>query len=423
MTKKEIMEITPAKLQGKVNIPPSKSVAHRMIICASLAVGKSVISNISFSDDIRATIECMKSIGAIIVEKDGRLEITGCKDNVNLDIKFDCNESGSTLRFMVPIALAKNSGVNTFVGKGKLGARPLDVYEVICKEQNIFYVNDSAKNENNLLDLKVKGNLESGVFNVKGNVSSQFITGLMFALPMLDGDSEIIIDGELQSKGYIDLTLSALKKFGVEVVNENYKKFIIKGGQTYTSGNHTIEGDWSQAAFYEVANYLGNNVEGVGLERDSEQGDKVIVDFIKRLKESEKWQTLVFDGGDCPDIIPEFALACCLREGKSDIVNISRLRIKECDRLIATVSELKKLGANIKENTDSISIVGVRELNGGEVSTYNDHRMAMTLAIAATKANGKLYLDNYRCVSKSYPDFFEDYNKLGGKTRIINKEA
>ena len=421
MQDKSVMEITPAKLQGKVIIPPSKSVAHRAIICASLAVGESVISNISFSEDIKATIECMRSLGANIVEQGNSLRISGCSDKINADVKFDCNESGSTLRFMVAIALAKNCGQNHFVGRGKLGTRPLNVYEKICKEQNISYVNDSASNADNLLDLKVKGQLKSGIFAVQGNVSSQFITGLMFALPILDGDSEIVIKGELQSKGYLDLTLSALKEFGIEIVNENYERFVIKGGQKYIAKDYTVEGDWSQAAFYEVANYLGNDVQMLGLNMESEQGDKAIVDFIKRLREADSGQTLVFDGSDCPDIIPAFALACCLRKGKSEIVNVSRLRIKECDRLSATVAELKKLGANIEDKEDAMSIVGVDELQGADVETYNDHRMAMTLAIATTRANGKVKFSNYKCVSKSYPNFFEDYNSLGGKTEIINK--
>ncbi|MDE5548940.1 MAG: 3-phosphoshikimate 1-carboxyvinyltransferase, partial [Clostridia bacterium] len=347
--------------------------------------------------------------------------IHGCSKRIDAAVKFDCNESGSTLRFMVPIALAKNGGQNLFVGRGKLGTRPLDIYEKICKEQNISYINDSQNNVENLLDLKVKGQLRSGVFSVKGNVSSQFITGLMFALPTLDSDSEIAIEGELQSKGYLDLTLSALKDFGIEIVNENYKRFLIKGKQKYLPRNYRVEGDWSQATFYEVANYLGNNVDMQGLNVDSEQGDKVIVDFIKRLRESDCKETLVFDGGNCPDIIPAFALACCLRNGKTEIVNISRLRIKECDRLSATVAELKKLGANIQEKEDAMSIVGVDGLQGGDVETYNDHRMAMMLAIAATRANGKVRFSNYKCVSKSYPDFFEDYNSLGGKAQIINK--
>ncbi|MDE6614734.1 MAG: 3-phosphoshikimate 1-carboxyvinyltransferase, partial [Clostridia bacterium] len=277
MQSKEIMEITPAKLQGKVNIPPSKSVAHRAIICASLAHGESVISNISFSDDIKATIDCMRSLGAKIVEKGDTLHIQGCSNKIDADVKFDCNESGSTLRFMVPIALAKNGGQNLFVGRGKLGTRPLDIYEKICKEQNISYINDSQNNVENLLDLKVKGQLRSGVFSVKGNVSSQFITGLMFALPTLDSDSEIAIEGELQSKGYLDLTLSALKDFGIEIVNENYKRFLIKGKQKYLPRNYRVEGDWSQATFYELANYLGNNGDMQGLNVDSEQGDKDIV--------------------------------------------------------------------------------------------------------------------------------------------------
>ncbi len=418
MSEDKVMEIAPSKLSGAVKIPPSKSIAHRAIICASLADGKSVISNISYSQDIKATIGCMRALGAVIVERESALEITGCLGKSNADIVFDCNESGSTLRFMLPIALSKNCGANYFVGKGKLGERPLNIYEKICKEQGVCYLNESCSGK---LNLTVKGSLSGGSFAVKGNVSSQFITGLMFALPLLENDSEIIIEGELQSKGYLDLTLTALDKFGIKIINEGYRKFFISGNQKYKSRDYEVEGDWSQAAFYEVADYLGNDVRMTGLNMQSEQGDRVVAEFVKRLRHASPEETLVFDGGDCPDIIPVFALACCLRKGRSEIVNISRLRIKECDRLNATVAELKKLGADITGNEDSMSIRGVDVLNGGSVNTYNDHRMAMTLSIAATRAKGNIVLDNYRCVAKSYPDFFEDYNSLGGRAQIKEK--
>ncbi len=407
--------IKPTKLKGDVVIPPSKSLAHRAIICASLARGRSVVSNVSMSDDIIATVDCMRNLGANIISHGDKLEVVGIDTRLDRELTFDCNESGSTLRFMLPIALSLNGGVNKFVGRGKLGERPMDIYKDICMSQGIAYEDRSLQNPQRHLDIVVKGNLKSGKFIVDGGVSSQFITGLMFALPTLEGDSEIVINGKLQSVGYIDLTLTALCQFGIEILNEEYQRFYIKGGQKYAPCDYYIEGDYSQAAFFEVAEYLGNDVRQIGLNKDSLQGDKVIVDFVEKLRSSGADEHLVFDGEDCPDIIPIFALACCLREGHTDIINLARLRIKECDRLKATAAELAKLGADIVENDTSLSINGVENLRGAEVESHGDHRMAMTLAIASTRAIGEVKIIGAHSVSKSYPNFFDDFIRLGGR--------
>ncbi|MDE5755491.1 MAG: 3-phosphoshikimate 1-carboxyvinyltransferase [Clostridia bacterium] len=412
------VKITPTKLKGSVVIPPSKSLAHRAIICACLARGKSVISNVALSDDIIATIDCMRNLGAKIDVKDGSLEIEGNAQKISSDLTFDCKESGSTLRFVLPIALSLNDGKNTFVGRGKLGERPMTIYKDICNEQGVEYIDKSLLNDNHLLDLSVKGQLKSKEYHVDGGVSSQFITGLLFSLPLLEGDSKIIIEGNLQSVGYLDLTLVSLKKFGIDIVNDNYKVFSIKGGQKYKACDYYIEGDYSQSAFYEVANFIGNDVTMLGLNADSLQGDKVIVDFVRRLKSANNQDKLTFDGGNCPDIIPVFALACCMRNGHTDIVNISRLRIKECDRLSATAEELGKLGAKITQGDDCLSIDGVGRLNGGIVDSHGDHRMAMMLAIASTVAGGEVEISGAQSVSKSYPNFFDHFASLGGKIVI-----
>lgn len=412
------VRISPAKLKGKIAIPPSKSWAHRAIICACLARGKSVISNVALSDDIIATIECMRSLGAKIDVNDGFLEIDGGAQKMSSDLTFDCKESGSTLRFILPIALALNSGKNTFVGRGKLGERPMNIYKDICEEQGIEYIDGSLLNKAHLLNLSVKGQLKSCEYHVDGTVSSQFITGLLFALSLYDTDSKIIIEGDLQSVGYLDLTLASLKKFGIDVVNEGYKVFYIKGGQKYSACDYYIEGDFSQAAFYEAANYLGSEIEMQGLNKDSLQADRIIVDFVGRLKSADKSERLTFDGGNCPDIIPVFALACCMRKGHTDIVNISRLRIKECDRLTAAAQELGKLGAKITQGEDFLSIDGVDKLRGGIVDSHGDHRMAMTLAIASTAAEDEVEIIDAQSVSKSYPNFFDHFVSLGGKIVI-----
>lgn len=413
------VKIIPTKLKGSVVIPPSKSLAHRAIICACLAHGKSVVSNVALSDDIIATIGCMRNLGAKIEIKDGVLEIVGNAYRMSSDLTFDCKESGSTLRFILPIALALSDGKNTFVGRGKLGERPMKIYQDICKKQGVGYVDSSLKNANHLLDLSVKGKLKSGEYRVDGGVSSQFITGLLFTLPLLDGDSRIVIEGNLQSRGYLDLTLSTLEKFGIKIANDSYKTLYVKGGQSYKACDYYIEGDYSQSAFYEVARYLGNDVTMLGLNADSLQGDKVIVDFVDRLRTADISENLTFDGSNCPDIIPVFALACCLRKGHTDIINISRLKIKECDRLTATAEELSKLGAKIIQGEDSLSIDGVEKLQGGAVDSRNDHRMAMTLAIASSVTDGEVTILGAQSVSKSYPNFFEHFKSLGGKVNAI----
>ncbi|WP_243129595.1 3-phosphoshikimate 1-carboxyvinyltransferase, partial [Clostridium sp. HBUAS56017] len=326
------IKIYPNKLNGKVKIPPSKSMAHRAVICAALGDGISKISNIDFSDDIIATIEAMRALGAIInnISEDS-IEVKGINSKDILSSReyervIDCNESGSTLRFLVPIALAFE-GVTRFVGKGNLGKRPLDTYYEMFDEQGINYTY-----KEDVLDLVTSGLLKSGEFRVKGNISSQFITGLMFSLPLLEGNSKIIITTELESKGYLDLTLSAIKDFGIEIVNNDYKEFVIRGNQKYKSQNYRVEGDYSQGAFFLSADALGSDVKVVDLKEDSLQGDREVVDILSRMgasiakgedgfvaKGNELNSTLI-DAAQCPDIIPVLALVASLSKGRTEII-------------------------------------------------------------------------------------------------------
>lgn len=422
-------KIYPRKLSGEVKIPPSKSMAHRAVICAALGDGISKVTNIDYSDDIIATIEAMSSLGAKITRREDYLEVYGIKSAENIkanELKsertIDCNESGSTLRFLVPIA-ALFDGVNRFVGRGNLGKRPLDTFYNIFDEQGIKY-----SYKEGILDLKTEGKLKAGEFKVKGNISSQFITGLLFTLPLIDGDSKIIITTELESKGYIDLTLSAMKDFGIEIINNNYEEFIIKGNQTYKSRDYRVEGDYSQSAFFFCADAISNNVVLNDLKLDSLQGDKEVIDILERMgvKITNKNNGLigtvegslkatVVDGSQCPDIIPVVSLAAALGFGTTEVINAGRLRIKECDRLAAVTSELNKLGAKITEKEDGLIIEGGKELKGGvEVWSHKDHRIAMTLAIASTVCKEPIIIKDYECVSKSYPEFWEDFKNLGG---------
>ncbi|MDO4535488.1 MAG: 3-phosphoshikimate 1-carboxyvinyltransferase [Clostridium perfringens] len=436
--------IIPKKLRGSLKIPPSKSMAHRAVICAGLSKGTSIIENIEYSDDIIATINAMKSLGVKIIEEKDKLIINGENIFNNNSRVIDCNESGSTLRFLMPIALVKD-GESRFLGKGNLGKRPLDTYYHIFDRQGINY-----SYEEGILNTFVKGKLSSGEFKVQGNISSQFISGLLFALPILDGDSKIVITTNLESKGYIDLTLSMLDKFGIYIENLNYKEFRIKGNQSYKAFNYRVEGDYSQGAFFFAAGALGNNVLCYDLDEESKQGDKEVLDILKnmgstlvkefkvdkeKLKDIKKitdkkepmkmalgfvsgtLKATIIDASQCPDIIPVMAVVASVAKGETRVINGERLRIKECDRLNAIASELKILGANIEETEDGLIINGVKGLKGGKVSSHDDHRIAMSLAIASTVCTEEVTVDNKDCVKKSYPNFWEDFKSLGGEIK------
>lgn len=399
--------IKPRKLSGEVVVPPSKSMAHRAIICAALSKGKSIIKNIDLSDDIIATINAARSMGAKIEIKNREIIVEGFLLNPNdKEFRVDCNESGSTLRFFVPITMLLPNK-KTFIGKGNLGKRPLNVFYEIFDKQKIKY---SYKKD--ILDLQVEGKLKPDTFYVRGDISSQFITGLLFALPLLDDDSKIVITSKLESKSYLDLTLSMLDKFGIEIVNNDYKEFVIKGNQEYKAMDYTVEGDYSQAAFFLSANYIGNDIDIKGLDENSLQGDKEILKWLEVLKNDEN---KVIDATNCPDIIPILTVCAALTKGKTEIINAGRLRIKECDRLTAISTQLNKLGADITEHEESLTIKGVDFFNGGCVDSFKDHRISMSLAIASSRCKEDIIIKDYMCVKKSYPHFYEDFKKLGGE--------
>lgn len=425
------LKIYPSELKGEVKIPPSKSMAHRAIICAALSEGLCIIENIDYSDDIIATIDAMNSLGAKIVKHKDYIEVIGAYGNdekVKEARVIDCNESGSTLRFLVPISLLFK-GSSNFIGRGNLGKRPLTTYYNIFERQGIQYSYEEGN-----LNLVINGELKAGTFEVEGNVSSQFITGLLFTLPLLKEDSKIIITTEMESKGYIDLTLKAMSDFGVEIINNNYREFIIKGNQKYNARNYRVEGDYSQAAFFLCADSLGNDVLCKDLDLNSLQGDKEVIDILERMNvvfnsndigvkgiANGELTITVIDGSQCPDIIPVLTAVASLTNGTTEIINAGRLRIKECDRLSAVTSELNKLGAKIIEKEDGLVITGVEKLQGGvEVWSHKDHRIAMTLAIASTRCEKPIVINDYECVAKSYPNFFEDFKALGGNIHEWN---
>ncbi|MTI47370.1 MAG: 3-phosphoshikimate 1-carboxyvinyltransferase [Firmicutes bacterium] len=426
------VRIVPSKLKGEIKAPPSKSITHRAIICGGIADGVSNIDNVVFSEDIIATLNGMKSFGANDITK--AYTHTNIRDNLTIkgngkleviENTINCSESGSTLRFLIPLGALCDKEI-TYTGRGKLIERPLEQYYKIFNEQNIEY-----SNQNNKLPLIVKGRLNPGDFKLKGDISSQFITGLMLALPLLEGDSRILLTTELESKGYVDLTMDILKRFSIEIENNDYNEFYIKGNQKYQSNSIRVEGDFSQAAFWLVAGLLGKNIKCRDIHKDSLQGDKAILNIIKSMKgniniKNDYIQTkesltkgATVDASQCPDLVPVVAALGAVSRGTTTIINAERLRIKESDRLKAIATELNKLGADIKETKDGLRIEGKDRLNGGEVDSWNDHRIAMALGIISIKCSKEVIINNSDVVKKSYPHFWDDFQKLKGNIKYI----
>lgn len=417
------VKITPTALKGEVTIPPSKSLSHRAIICAALSKGESRVENLIFSEDIIATAKAMESLGIKMELEEDSINIIGTNKLKLINNEIDCNESGSTLRFIIPIALLADGEV-TFTGRGRLTSRPLTTYYNIFDKEGIEYNTKSG------LPLKAKGSLKPSTYEVEGNISSQFITGLMFTLPLLNGDSKIKIIGDLESKGYVDLTIDVLKQYGVEIINNDYKEFIVKGSQEYKSQNYRVEGDYSQVAFFIVAGLLGGEITCLDVKKDSLQGDKAIVDIVRKMGGKieifedklkvypSKTHGAVIDASQCPDLVPIIATLGALSEGETRIINAERVRIKESDRLEAMRCELNKIGADIKETPDGLIINGKKSLKGGIVEGWNDHRIVMAMAIASIRCEDDLIIEGSEAIKKSYPTFFEDFKKLGG---IVNE--
>ncbi len=419
------VKIIPKNLKGSVTIPPSKSLSHRAIICSSLANGESTVENILFSKDIIATSKAMESLGVKMKFNENSIDIKGSGELKLVNPIIDCNESGSTLRFMIPLAMIPDEEV-TFEGSGRLVTRPLTTYYEIFDKEGIKYSSKEG------LPLTVKGSLKPSVYEVEGNISSQFITGLMFTLPLLNGDSTIKVIGDLESKGYVDLTIDMLKQYGVEIENKDYKEFFIKGNQKYISQNHRVEGDYSQVAFWIVAGLLGDKITCLDMRKDSLQGDREIIDIVRTMGAKievledriivhpSKTYGSVIDASQCPDLVPALAALASVSEGKTIIKNAERVRIKESDRLEAMRCELNKLGADVEETKDGLIINGKFMLNGGEVDGWNDHRIVMALAAVSSRCMGEIIINDSQAITKSYPTFFEDFKALGGEVHELD---
>ena len=404
--------ITPGPLAGTVTPPPSKSIAHRAILAAALTNGTSTIQNVALSQDIEATLRCITALGGAWEREGDSLRVSGVWhrewDTAALP-HLDCGESGSTLRFLIPLALTLNNG-GVFTGRGRLMERPQKPYFDIFDEKGIFYEQKGGT-------LTVRGELTPGEYRLPGNVSTQFVTGLLYALPLLDGDSEIVLTSRLEGWGYVDMTLNTLEKFGI-TTEERDTGWIVPGRQVYQPCGLTVEADWSQAAFWYAAEFLGNSVQVSGMPKYSRQGDSKFAWFNRRLAMP---RNMGFSVADCPDLVPPLAAMAALRNGYATYMgNAARLRLKESDRLATVAQTLNALGAQVEEGPDFLKITGKDGLAGGvTVDCCNDHRIAMMAAVAATRCREPVTLLGAECVSKSYPNFWDDYRMLGGKFDVL----
>jgi 3-phosphoshikimate 1-carboxyvinyltransferase len=403
--------------RGVITPPPSKSLCHRAVICAALAQGESVIRNVALSEDIEATLQGVKALGAEWRLSDGVLRVRGAGTRGAAERRADlihCGESGSTLRFLIPVA-ALTDGETVFKGKGRLLIRPMDAYAVAFAETPVRFSHTRR-------EIRVRGPLRGGLFRLPGDVSSQFVSGLLFALPLTGEDSEIHLESPLESRRYAELTIDVMRRFGVEV-SADARVFRVRGGQRYRPSEYTVEADYSQAAYFLGAAALGLDVKCAGLSDRSRQGDAAIIDILEKMGatvirkdglvsvHAGRLSPVTVDARENPDLIPPVAALCCCCEGTSRIVNAGRLRLKESDRLRALAEELGNLGARIKETRDGLVIEGARTLRGGRADAHHDHRIAMSVALAAVRCTEEVSLIGWHNVGKSYPNFWSDFER------------
>ena len=407
------IRIRPVPLHGAVTPPPSKSQAHRLILCAALAEGRSIIRNLAFSQDIRATLGCVSALGASWTEQEsGVIAVNGIggREYTGALPRLDCGESGSTLRFLIPIALAVAGGAE-FSGRGRLMQRPQKPYFDLFDQMGIKYEQKDDR-------LRVEGRLRAGEYRMAGNVSSQFFTGLLYALPLLVGQSQIIPTTALESEDYIRMTIQAQKLAGLSVEELPGGGYAVQG-QRYRPMDVAVEADWSQAGFWYAAKNLGSDLTICGMDEQSLQGDRRIAEFAALLgREGDR----EIDASQCPDLVPPLAAMAALRRGDCRITGAARLRIKESDRLSAVTAALNAMGARVEEFPEELLIHGAGSLKGGAViDCCNDHRIAMMCAVAATRAKGgETVLQGAECVRKSYPDFWQVYRALGGDFDVLD---
>ena len=419
----EVVVERTARLQGEVSAPPSKAYTHRMLIAALLSKGTSKISNPLDSDDTQATLRAIEAFGAKTELQKNCWKINGQEELKTPTRPIDCGESGSTLRFMIPVAVLA-PGPSSFNFGASFEKRPVAPLLESLKELGV----ESVIQPRDGSDVKVRGGgIMGGITSIRGDISSQFISGLLFACPKAKEDTEITVTTMLESKGYVQMTMETLAKHGIKATaTSDFTRLWIPSNQNYIPYNHTVPGDFSSAAFLLAAAAItSSRITVKNLDYQTMQGDKAIVSILQRMGSAVKVgdKFMKIDGGqlaavdidamDIPDLVPVCTVLACYAKGNSKVYNAKRLRYKESDRLDSLYTELKKMGADIVMKEDSLTIKGPSAMHGATVDPHNDHRIAMACAVAALGARGETKIQNSECVTKSYPQFFHDLRSLG----------
>ena len=416
------VNIMPSSISGSIRAIPSKSFAHRQLICSALSNQKTEIECSRISEDIKATIRCLSSLGASIKYENGIIHVTPIV-SPNPKAILDCGESGSTYRFLVPVIAALGIKAS-FLLRGRLSKRPMEpLWEVLEKHG----VTISGKGEEKV---SLSGKLSGGIFKIQGDVSSQFISGLLMALPLLEENSVIEVIGTLESASYIDITIDVLKSFGISTEKRETSIRLFGKGKYTTPGNLVTEGDWSNSAFWLCGAAVGGrSLTCSGLDISSSQGDREIVTVLRNMGadieckdnsvsiKAASLRSVTIDAGNIPDLVPAIALTACAADGETEILNAGRLRIKESDRLFTVANTLRKLGADIEEREASLLIRGGKLLKGGCVESHGDHRIVMMAALATLMSENSITIEGADAVNKSYPGFFDDFAYLGAEIR------
>lgn len=392
------IKIQKGRATGAVTAPPSKSVAHRLLIAAALAEGESVIENVAFSEDILATLDCLAALGARTEIEGSSVRVMGIGGAVKNAGELRCRESGSTLRFLIPVALLGGYGV--FSGAERLMARGIGVYREMLGNVGVSFTVEPDR-------ITAEGALVAGHYTMRGDVSSQFASGMLFALPLLAGDSVLEILPPFESREYVDITVDVLACFGVSIEKPNEFTYHIRGGQRYLPSQLAVEGDWSNAAFLLGLNTLGGDVSVEGLNESSLQGDRACVSLLERLENVGE----IIDLSGCPDLAPVLFAVAAAKHG-ARFVGTRRLAIKESDRAAAMASELSKMGVRVDVEENAVTVYGGALRAPAEaIDGHNDHRIVMSMSLLATLVSGEI--QGAEAIKKSYPDFFEVLSSLG----------
>ena len=416
------IKLSPRPLCGSIPAIPSKSHAHRLLICAAFADGPTEIILSHSSEDIDATLGCLSTLGAGIARNDETITVAPIKQVPDNPV-LDCRESGSTFRFLLPVAATLGKSIS-FMGTGRLPLRPIGDLKTALESGGVTFTNDR-------LPLSIQGKLTPQAYLLPGNVSSQYVTGLLMALPLLDSGSAIVLESPLQSRSYVDITIDVLRSFGAKII-ESEKKYDIysMNGHFRSPGRAETDGDWSNAAFFLAAGALGNPVTVTGLSPVSTQGDKAIISALRLFgaeTDCHNGSAAVYphdltgcelDAENIPDLVPILAVVAACAHGETRIKNCARLRLKESDRLKTTADMIRSLGGWAEEDGDMLVIRGGK-LRGGTVSGAGDHRIVMSAAIAAIACHGEVTITGAEAVRKSYPLFFNDYSSLGGNVNVL----